>query len=354
MSAANRRLPEARGQKGLITLDIGTMASGWTLSIPVHVIIGRHAGPTLTLVGTQHGEELGAVSVFRSLLGMLDPVDIRGRVIIIPVANPIAFEHQQRATWIDGLYDATTGNLNRLWPGKPNGFVTERIAHAIKSSILEVTDYLIDFHGSEVAGLSIYYCYLMPDDGSEVADRCRQLALAFGMEIIMERPGRHAGGGDTLSDYAYRELRLPAFPVEIGEFYGFEGEPPRDVPARTVPEVGVTGVFNVMKILGMVEGRPILPTKQVIVRPETRCQSSQGGLLEPLVTRKDIGRVFPRGTILGRVLNPYSFEVIDEIRAPYESNLLVTATDGMPFTRVSPGDQAFHVADFSTAQWIYN
>ncbi len=334
------------------------MASGALLEIPVHIIAGAEEGPTLALIATQHGEELGPLSVFRSLLQEINPQVLRGNVLVVPVANPIAFEHQQRATWIDAFRGGTTGNLNRLWPGKPRGFITERMAYAIAENVLRRSDCVIDYHGSTTGAVSIYYSYMMPQDGSALATRCRDLVLAFGMEIIMARPVRSAGPGDTtLCDFVYRELKVPAFPVELGEFYGFEDEPGRAervIPLRTIPEVGITGTLNVMMLLGMIAGRKTLPRKQVIVSPETRCQPYHGGLLEPLVTRKDIGRVFAKNTPLGRVLSPTTFEILGEIQAPYDDNILVSASDSIPYSRVNPGDQGFHVADYSTAEWILN
>jgi hypothetical protein len=74
----------------------------------------------------------------------------------------------------------------------------------------------------------------------------------------------------------------------------------------------------------------------------------------PEVTRQDIGRVFPHGHVLGRILSPYTFEELDVLRAPLEQNLLVAVRDAEPFTHVQPGggDLGFSVVDWSTARWL--
>ena len=344
------------GSRSIVDLHIATMASGSALTIPVHVIVGRRPGPRLVLISTQHGEELGPLSSLREIVAQLDPESLAGSVLVVPVANPIAFEHQQRSTWIDTNRGGSTGNLNRVWPGKPRGFITERIAHELCREVMAAADCVIDYHGSTVGGVMLYYAYIVPDNGTALSKMNRELALAFGMEIYMMRPDRQPGGGMSLSDYVYFELKKSCVVVEVGEFYGFGGDGGSDrrEPLRTVPELGVTGTLNVMRKLGMLTGEITRPRRQVIVRPETRCQPSQGGLLEALVTRRDIGTVFPRGTILGRIVSPYTFKVLDEIRAPYKQNLLVSASDSYPFQRVNPGDQGFHVADYATAEWIEN
>lgn len=117
---------------------------------------------------------------------------------------------------------------------------------------------------------------------------------------------------------------------------------------------GVTGTLNVMKHLGMLPGRPQLSRYQVIVSPETRCLPLAGGILYPEVTPSTIGQRLPKGMVLGRVISPYSFETLDEILTPYEENILVSCRKGMPLAKVNPGDQCFHVADYSTAEWIEN
>lgn len=345
----------SRGERNLGFLNICRMADGSELRIPIHVIAGAKAGPTLILTATQHGDEVGPLTVFKEVASRLDPAELAGNVVLMPVLNPIAFAMGQRSTWIDGQFGGTTGNMSRLWPGNPKGFITERIVASVVSEVLSKADYLIDFHGSTTASISIYYSYLMPQE-SELGPVARELVTVFGMEIIMRRPGRHFGSsGMTLSDYMYNEMKIPCFTCELGEFFGLGPErTTRQVEdlRRSVPEVGVTGVFNVMKHLKMIPGEPKLPRKQVIVSPETRCQPSAGGILIPEVTRRDIGCIFPKGIVLGRVFSPYTFEELDVIQAPYEENMLCSAHDQMPCSKVNPGDQAFHVADWKTVEWI--
>lgn len=305
------------GERTFGYLDVSVLADESPLRIGVHVLAGKKDGPTLLLLATQHGDEVGPLAVLRDVIADIDLNGLAGNVIVVPVANPIAFQHGHRSSWLDGLYGGTTGNLNRLWPGKPNGFITERMAYAISQNILAHADCVIDYHASPADGLAIYYAYYMPEDG-EVGRVSRQLALQFGMEILMRRPGRHSGAGDTLSDYIFRELGKPVVPVELGHFHGLRVGEDADAgeQRRDLLEVGVTGTFNVLKHLGMLSGRPERPRRQVIVSPETRCMPAKGGVLLPEVEIRDIGRRFSRGAVLGRVVGPMSFDLLDEITTP--------------------------------------
>ena len=79
-----------------------------------------------------------------------------------------------------------------------------------------------------------------------------------------------------------------------------------------------------------------------------------GGLLCPRVIREDIGRVFDRDQTLGEVINPYTFEVLDELKMPFEKSIVLAVKDARPFTHIEPGasDVAFGVADWNKKGWI--
>jgi len=342
-----------RGSRGYGVLVAGRLADGQELAIPVHVIAGSRDGPVLTVVATQHGDEVGPLAALRELLSRLDPRKVAGTIIVVPVANPLAFDMGVRSTWFDALYHGTTGNLNRLWPGKADGFLTERMAYVLSESVIQPADCVVDLHGSTMNSISIYYSFVHVE-GTPLGRQARELALSFGMEILVrwpEYPGR------TLVDYVYTDLGKAVVAAELGTFHGLArevGETKPSLPVRSAAEVGVTGITNVMKTLGMLQGKPKLPSVQVVISPETRCLPPIGGLLIPEVGVRDIGSILLRGHVLGRIIDAVTFDEVASIEAPYAQNLLLSARDIWPLSKVNPGDQAFHVADVSTAEWIVN
>ncbi|WP_287115555.1 succinylglutamate desuccinylase/aspartoacylase family protein [Mesorhizobium sp.] len=109
------------------------------LSLPVFSL-NKGEGPRLLVTGGCHGNELEGPIVARRLIDWLPEAQICGRIIILPVLNPPAVQAWSRNTPIDGL------NLNRVFPGRAEGSVTERIADAVSRVLLPMADIVFDLH----------------------------------------------------------------------------------------------------------------------------------------------------------------------------------------------------------------
>src|SRR5689334_20101049 len=91
-------------------------------------IVGQGDGPHLLITGGVHGDEFEPMAAVRRLMPLINPAELRGRVTLVPVVNEAAFARGQR-TADDGL------DLARTCPGKPDGSITERTAHALSDLI---------------------------------------------------------------------------------------------------------------------------------------------------------------------------------------------------------------------------
>lgn len=316
------------------------------VDVPVVEIRARSDGPTLLLVAGQHGNEMGPIWVARNLIEWALSAPIAGRLLILPVANPVAVAAQSRSTPLDGI-DGNGGNLNRLWPGRPEGSLTERIADAIWALVSE-SDAVVDLHGTTTTMHLAYGYQLSTSDA--LAERANEIGRAFGMEILVEHPPL-AG---SLTEEATR-AGVPAIAVELGEFSGLRL--PNGFASGTSGDalsMGMTGVKNVFAKLGMLEGPVERPMHQVLVRPEQGVGIATGGLLRSHISRRDIGRVVPGGTPFGEVLGLEDLELIETLRAPFEQSLVLAVTETSPLGLARPGlaDFGYYVADFATAQWI--
>lgn len=109
------------------------------LMLPVFSL-NKGEGPRLLVTGGNHGNELEGPLVARRLIEWLPEAQTSGRVIISPVLNPLAVQAWSRNTPLDGL------NLNRVFPGRPDGSVTERIADAVSRVLLPMADTVFDLH----------------------------------------------------------------------------------------------------------------------------------------------------------------------------------------------------------------
>jgi len=335
-----------RGSKSFGFLPVAMGADGGEIGIPVHVVAGDRPGPKVVVMSTAHGYEIGQIAVIREILRTVDPGQLTGDLFLIPVANPVAFEMGTRGTWIDSLW-GDSGNMNRLWPGRPNGWLTERFCYAISSEVFPEATVVIDLHGS-TNSLTLSYGYL---NAGGPGDLAYDISRVFGHELlVLSTPEELAEKRQTSgTSRAYCEsVGIASYSCEIGEFYGLEADRSSRGDGdlyRGVPEGGVTGVTNVMKHLGMIEGELKLPPRQISIRPELNLRPSHGGLLVTNFGVEALGTVVPKGTVLGTVVSPYSFETLEEIVAPFEQSLLTATTAGQPFTKVLPGEFGYIVAD---------
>lgn len=341
-----------RGDRAFGFLPVATGADGGGIGIPVHVIAGRKDGPKLVVMSSTHGYEYRQISVLLALHAQIDPAELAGTLVLIPVGNPVSFEMGSRCTWIDSLW-GDSGNMNRLWPGRPNGWITERFCYAISTHAVPGAAAVIDLHGF-TPKLALSYGYL---GAGQRGDVDYDISRAFGHEILVySTPEEIAEKRQQGTSKSWlRSIDIPAYSCEIGEFYGLEterGRHPAERLVRGVPEVGVTGVTNAMKRLGMLDGEIVRPTAQITVQPELNLRPSHGGVVVSNFGVEDLGRVVPEGTVLGTVLSPYTFKELETIRAPFKENLLIATLYHKPFTQVNPGEYGFIVSDWSKTQWL--
>lgn len=330
-----------RGTKTCFLVPLVRMSIGSDLLLPLNVIVGERPGPRLILVFCQHGDESLPLQGWFELFNRLDPRKLAGEVVAMPVASPVATAFNMRNSLPDAL-GGDHGNMNRAWPGREDGWLTERITYRIERDVLPGASCVIDFHDGSAGGLHIYYGYL-PAGDTPVEVESARLSQAFGMEILISKSLTYRG---TLKQYL-TEKGIPGVGVEIGRFYGFDG-----LEVREPAEITATGIQNVMKVMGMMDGKPALPDRQAVVYPETRVKSLSGGLLLARVTDRDIGQIMPAERTLFEIVDVAKQEVIEVAHGPFASNMLLTAPPNATF--VNPGDQCCHVADAGTLDWIAN
>lgn len=303
--------------KSFSWLPVTTLASGMQLRLPMHQITGAQPGPMLGVTAGIHGDEYLPVEVVRRLITEIEPADLRGTILAIPVTNPLAFEAQTRNTPIDML------NLNRVFPGDPGGWLTEQLAAVVSEQFLPQIGYLIDLHAGG-GQPTVDYVYIQNDEA---------LSRAFGFPVLYHPPYPFTG---TLAEVAVpRGIRCVV--VEMGGGM---------LANESYLARGLRGVYNVLKHLGMLPGKPETPPRQTVVTNMSIIRPRFGGLLYPGVTLDDIGRIVPGGTVLGTVISPYTFETLEEIRAPFAHSLMILLRGAL--TKVHPGDYAYMVAEALT------
>jgi len=255
------------------------------MELPRKTIVGSRERPHLLVTGGVHGDEFEPVAAIRRLGELLDPAELRGTVTLVPVVNGPAFAQGSR-TAEDGL------DLARTCPGRPDGSITERIAHAL-SGLIRSADRYIDLHSGGVA-LEILPLvgYMLHHDGG-VLDAQRRMARAFNVPVVWGTSASHDGRSLSVA----RDARVPAIYAEWG---GGGRCNPEGVAAY------VEGCLGVMAAEGMLDRRPRPSVVEHVVeddRPESGhlqvCYPSpMTGLFEPAVRLGEKVRV---GDAIGRV-----------------------------------------------------
>ncbi|HEY0638575.1 MAG TPA: succinylglutamate desuccinylase/aspartoacylase family protein [Pseudonocardiaceae bacterium] len=317
------------GSRAQFRLPVARRSSGEELSIRVHVARGASDGPTLGLVAAVHGDAVYGSHVVRLAMQRLDLSALRGTVIGVPVANPLAFESGTRTT--GGGWNTDMNNLNRVFPGTPDGWITQRIAHALSTTVLSRLDALLDYHCG--ADTSIDYTLVNGDATPEqkrLFDFNRLMATDF---IYVHDVNPFSG---TITDDARRQGAL----CVVAEQGGNELQAGFD-------ERSMTRVDNFLKALGMIDGTPELPATQLVMRGGRTLQRIQhGGLFYPEVGIEALSTVVEGGTVLSRVVDPHTFETLQTIRAPYERSAILQMRPG--FGQVNPGDYCYIIGDATT------
>lgn len=299
---------------------VATLASGAEIRVPIHEVTGRAgAGPTLGLSACIHGDEQVSTEIIYRLLQRIDTGALRGRLLVVPVANPLAYDAITRHTPLD------MQNLNRVFPGGGEGFFTHQLAEVLTAEFLSKLDYYVDLHAGG-AYATVDYVYIT---------NAETLSRAFGSPILF-RPPQGYGYHGSSSSYTVKR-GVPSVTVELGGGAVDQG--------RYV-ERGVAGILNVMRAAGLLEGEPASPPRQTVLRTLVTLRPRAGGLLLPEVTA--LGASLPQGTVLGRTLSPYTFDELEVFRAPFEPSATVLLR--LTPCRINPGDYGYMIGDLSTAE----
>jgi predicted deacylase len=299
-----------------------THADGTDAYLTIHEITGSEPGPTIGISAAIHGNEPTGTEIILELFRMLPTLKFRGKLVLLPVANPRAYAVNRRFTPIDEL------NLNREFPGDPKGNYTQQLAAAITREFLEVIDVHLDFH-SGTDRPTVDYIYIWNDEA---------LSRSFGSRVlyrpVQTREGTTFSG--TTKVVTLDRRNIPVVVVELGGGI---------VDQKPYVERGIAGLLNMLRQLKVIDGDVAPPPKQVVVPAIKTIRPTQAGILETLAP--PLGEVIRKGQLLGRVISPYTFEVLEEIPTPYDEGIMILSH--LSRNLVESGDYGYMVGDMNGA-----
>ena len=277
--------------------------------IPI-AVIANGDGPTVLLTGGNHGDEYQGPLSLLKLANTLDPAEVTGRVIIVPTMNQPAFAAAKRTSPIDD------GNLNRMFPGRPDGTHTERIADYFTRVLLPMADAVIDIHDGGSTLEFIPMASSLALDDPELEAMGVAAAEAFRAPFVTKLVELDMLG---MWDLVVAEAGLPFVTTEVG---GTGSTRP------WIVDIVDRGVRNMLRHWGALGGELEGSPSQRIVVPETDpyVVSDTDGLIEWLV---ELGDPIAAGQPIARVHEPRKLGV-----EPTEYHATI---DGLLAMRHHPG-----------------
>ncbi len=312
-------------QQGFLRLPHSTHASayGW-IAIPV-VVVKNGSGPNVLLTAGNHGDEYEGQITLLKLCRELQPDAVRGRVVIVPALNYPAAHAGRRTSPLDG------GNLNRSFPGDPDGTPTAMIAHYVESVLLPQADYVFDLHSGGSSLLYTPSALVGLDDDAERLAKSTELLRAFGAPISYRVRSR---GEDRTLLAAARRTGTLALGTELGG---------AGTTTPTTLGIAERGLRGVLRTVGSVPDHavaaPPAPTRMMdVLGADYYAYSPDAGLWEPLADLGDEVRAGQPAALVHFPDTPWREPA--ETRFGHAGTVICKRIPG----RVERGDCLFHLA----------
>lgn len=269
-------------QHGFLKLPHSHDGSGWG-SMPIPVTVAKNGtGPTIIFTGANHGDEYEGPVALWDLASTVNAGQISGRIIIVPGMNYPAFRAGKRTSPIDG------GNMNRVFPGNPQGTLTEKIADYFQRYLLPMADFVVDFHAGGKTMEFLPFCCAHVLEDKKQQERCVAAMQAFNAPHSMMLLELDA---DSMYDTAAERMGKTFISTELG-----------GGGTTTAHTVGIAkkGIRNILRHAGITEGELEVDETLNLDMPSGDCFvfSESVGLVEHCV---DLGTRIKAGDVLARV-----------------------------------------------------
>lgn len=271
---------------------------GTPVKMPITLINGAKPGKTVVITGGTHGGEYPGVEASIRLASTLQPADVSGRIAIVHPVNMPAFHAKLQYV---GPYDGL--NLNREYPGKATGTVTQRIAYTISSLLFSQADFYMDLHGGDIhESLTPFVIYSKLGDEKQVALSIAA-SKALGVKYVCGSVSTNGTFGCAAT------MGVPGFLGEIGNC---------GLWSEAEVEQYVNGVNNVLRLLEVIPGEVVENKEAVMVDHMTGLDAQQTGCWYPCVKIDDVVK---KGQKIGEIRD-YFCNVLGEYYAPCDGVML--------------------------------
>jgi len=290
------------------------------LKIPVVLINGKNDGPVILITAGIHGCEYNAICTGYQLIEDINPCELSGSVIILPIVNIVAFKKR-----VQSICPLDNKNINRIFPGDEKGSISERIANLIIRNVNNF-NYIIDIHcGNLIENISPYVSLTLSGN-KKVDEISMKMAESFGFPLIVSGSGIEG----TLTSTVVK-MGIPAIVAESGGM-GVADE-------RSINKL-VRGIKQVMASFGLLSFKTERKNRYIVMHNMNLVESDCEGIFYPLISP---GQSLSKGDEIG-IIKTYLGDIKQKILSPYY---------GIPFLvrsipPVSKGDLVFVIASEKT------
>lgn len=301
------------GTRRRVEIPVSRLSNHTPVSLSVDVLHGKRPGPVLFVSAAIHGDEVIGVEIMRRLLISPQLRSVAGTLLAVPIVNTYGFLSHSR-------YLPDRRDLNRVFPGKPEGSIAVQLAHIFMNEVVRRSDIGIDLHSASIRRTNLPQIRLTPGNA-----RLAELGEVFGAPVMLDSKLREGS----------LRLSAEAEGIDVLLYEGGEGLRFDEFAART----GVRGILRVMQHLGMIRGKPAQGPKSdpIHSRRSIWYRAPRGGLFRAHVAP---GALVHRGDVLGTVANAFG-DMESDLHCDMTG--IVIGRSNMPV--VYEGDALFHVAE---------
>jgi len=262
-----------------LTWSASEVFEGVSTETPVLVVNGQEPGPVVCVTAAIHGDELNGIEMVRRVMYELEPDELSGAVIGVPIVNLQGFRRGSR-------YLPDRRDLNRYFPGNPQGSSASRIAYSFFQDIIRQCDTLVDLHTGS------FYRTNLPQLRADLRNRgVRELSEGFGGMVVL-----HSEPAVGTLRRAATDAGIPTVTLEAGE--------PLRLQSDKVSE-GVSGILALLGAMDMIERVQLLGQARPVIYQSSWIRADHGGILFSLVR---LGQVVEEGDVLGTITDPITNE----------------------------------------------
>lgn len=284
---------------------------GTKYHLPLFLINGKNAGPTLVITGGVHAAEYASIAAALETGQNLDAQKLSGQVIIAPVINTPGYS--ARSIYVNPLDNI---NLNRVFPGNPEGGVSEQVANWVFQNVISKGDYYVDMHGGDLVEALTPFTIIHRSGDVKIDETSLEIAKVFGIQLLVFSESK----GSAFS--AAARAGIPALLSEAGG---------QGIWHRKDVELHLRGLRRLMLHLGMLKGaKPrAVPTK--LLEKFIWLRSENDGYFYPEVA---INQHVSKGQSLGKITD-FEGKVLQQVEAP-DSGVVLFLVTSLATNRTDP------------------